>query len=152
MSTIYCSAAGCGSATPYVGVKPKVCPKCGTSYDATFAAAPPPVATPKPAPRPSRPSAFRKAVGAVRSEAQEGPVSIPMTPVGGGPNPEPAPVSETIASADDGSDIENDGATKEDISAYAQELGASLNLGDIIVHSEDEPVKFRDWVAGKPTG
>lgn len=154
MPDLYCPQAGCGKVTQYMLVKPVTCPKCQQPFAAAFKGVTASV-DPTPARRQVPVAAPARKIMSVRPpppRAQERDDTPPtrslMMPLGGGDLPGFSPPSDPMDDPPPGADasFDDENASKEEVSAYAAQIQASIDPGAIRVDFGEQPIRLHSII------
>jgi hypothetical protein len=132
----------------YTGVKPNICPKCGKELAAAFVGAAPVVSETHSHPK------VRAVVKAKKSRILEGVKPHHVDEVVANKKPSfmnqqdvPDDWKKEMGIEEDDEEL-NENASPDEVSAYAEELKASIDEASIHVQFEDQPTKFQ-WFGPK---
>ena len=135
----------------YSGVKPTICPKCGVPFSSVFAkqAVVDEVEEVKPARKTVTKAKPRKR-NAILAAAVHSHANDPEPPPTTFMNPQDIAAADLdkVEVPDESEDDTEENASPDEVTAYAEELKASLDEADVRVQFEDQPVKFH-WYGPK---
>jgi hypothetical protein len=133
----------------YSGIKPNICPKCGKSLSAPFAGAAVNVPDqPKPSVRPVVKAKKSRILEGVKTKHATASTEEDTKPSLMNPGDLPSGWEKEMAATEGGEEEPNEEASPDEVSAYAEELKASIDEDSVRVQFEDAPTKFR-WFGPK---